>query len=331
MSDATASAPAPVEVEVQAAAPVEDKPRPAISNLKALAAAAKAAQAVETKTDKDHELHLLTTLAKHIASTAEEQAVPAAERGYGWVKCYECRLPGLETLTLEGGEKVQRPKNPPETTHWSGPGQDPSTGGAPIVLLLQGPRGSDGKVRPWRLPGGKTAVTLAQEILDEHGADIKLDCRFNSMTKTIDVTAIWIDADWQSFLAKRAQFSRRQGRPDERRRDDRPREERRRDDRPREERPREERPREERPREERRRDDRPREERRRDDRPREERRRDDRPREERPREERRRDDRPSEEREERQDREERPPNAPQRINRRVRIPTSAAAPEAPKL
>jgi hypothetical protein len=274
---------------------VEDKPRAPISNLKALAAAAKAAKVEEHKGDKDHELHLLTTLAARIAAKAEELAVPAAERGHGWTKCFECRLPGLETITLDDGEKVQRPKNPPETTHWSGQGQDPSTGGAPIVLLLQGPRGPDGKVRPWRLTGGKTAVDLAQQILDEHEAEMKLDCRFNSATKTIDVTAIWIEEDWCTFLAKRASFNRRDARPP---RDDRPR-----DDRPRDARPlREERPRNDRPRDDRPRDARP-------------------LREERPRED-RRDETPRPEAAQ--------PDAPQRVTRRVQV-RGAEAPAAPKL
>jgi hypothetical protein len=201
MSDSTA-APATSTV-------VADKPR-AVSNLKALAAAAKANLETRSTVEKDHELYLLNSLASYIAAQAEEMAVPAAERGLGWVKFYECHLPGVETITLDSGEQVTRPKNPPETTHWSGPGKDASAGGAPIVLLLQGPRGSDGKIRPWRLPGEKTAITLAQEILDKHEAEIKLECTFNPATKTVDVVAIWIEEDWNTYIVRRAAYRQSQ-------------------------------------------------------------------------------------------------------------------------
>jgi hypothetical protein len=80
---------------------------------------------------------------------------------------------------------------------------------------LQGPRGSDGKIRPWRLPGEKTAITLAQEILDKHEAEIKLECTFNPATKTVDVVAIWIEEDWKNYIVRRAAYrqSQRSARP----------------------------------------------------------------------------------------------------------------------
>jgi hypothetical protein len=94
---------------------------------------------------------------------------------------------------------------------------------------------------------------------------------------------------------------RRDDRPRNGYRDDRPRDDRQRDDRPRDDRPRDDRPREDRPREDRFRDERPRDDRQRndrwrDDRPRTEGSRDDRPRDDRPRDERPRDDRPRDDR-----------------------------------
>jgi hypothetical protein len=173
-----------------------------ITNLKALAKAAKeakeaaanASSANSTPKPRDRDLWLFRTLGERIAEQAEFLAVPAAQRGHGWVKCFECHLPG---------QNKDGQRHAPESTHWSGPGADPSVDGAPMVFLLQGP-----KLQDRSPPGGKTAVQIAQDILQEKGADITLDCRYNFGTKTIIVTAIWVQEDWDNFLAKREQRRR---------------------------------------------------------------------------------------------------------------------------
>jgi hypothetical protein len=181
-------------------------PVPSITNLKALAMAAKEAAVAKTAAPKSksrdvsRDVWLIRTLGERIAEQAEFLAVPAAQRGHGWVKCFECNLPGYDA--------ERHPLYAPETTHWSGSGADPSVGGMPMALLLQGPHREQQNRGTRSLPGGKTSVQVAQEILHEKGADITLDCRFNFGTKTLIVTAIWVPEDWEQFLAKREQRRR---------------------------------------------------------------------------------------------------------------------------
>jgi hypothetical protein len=182
------------------------------SNLKeiALAAKANAAAAAPPKAPKfteeeiaqrnERQLRLLTTFADKLVEVTNERAAAAAEKGYGWTKVAEFFLPGLDKVE-DNGEVVAVPRNPPEQTHWAGPDADPSNGGVPIVMLLQGVRENTKqgpRLRPDLLAGGKTALELAQAKVSA-----RLDCSFNSKNKSLIVSAIWIEEDWQRFQDKR--------------------------------------------------------------------------------------------------------------------------------
>ena len=148
---------------------------------------------------------LLKSLAEEIVDLTDVKTREAAEKGHGYTKVAEYFLPGFDKHEHEN-ETVAVPRNPPEFTHWAGRGVDPTKDGVPIVMLLQGVREQtkEGpRLRPDLLPGGKTAWQIAQSILDERDHDARLDCSFNSKRKSLIITAIWIDEDWQRFLARR--------------------------------------------------------------------------------------------------------------------------------
>ena len=180
------------------------------SNLKEIALAAKAAASATPKTPKftpdeiaernKRQLTLLTTFADKLVELTNTSAAAAAEKGYGWTKVAEYFLPGFDKVE-DNGEVVSVPRNPPEATHWAGPDADPSNGGVPIVMLLQGVRENTRqgpRLRPDLLAGGKTALELAQAKVTA-----RLDCSFNSKNKSLIISAIWIEEDWQYFQDKR--------------------------------------------------------------------------------------------------------------------------------
>jgi hypothetical protein len=191
-----------------------------MSNLKEIAMAAKAAaanattsvpakgpkiSAEEIERRRQRQKSLLVSLAEELVELTDVKTREAAEKGHGYTKVAEYFLPGFDKQEHEN-EIVAVPRNPPELTHWAGRGVDPTKDGVPIVMLLQGVREqtkSGPRLRPDLLPGGKTAWQLAQSMLDERDHDARLDFSFNSKRKSLIITAIWIDEDWQRFLSRR--------------------------------------------------------------------------------------------------------------------------------
>jgi hypothetical protein len=193
-----------------------DEAKPVIkSNLKEIALAAKAAAAAEnskppkhteeeTAQRKERQLNMLTSFADHLVKLTNEKSEAAAAKGYGWIKLAEYYLPGFDKIEANG-EIVLVPRHPPEFTHWAGAESDPAANGTPIVMLLQGIREhtKDGpRLRPDFLVGGKTSLELAQEKLSP---TTRLDCAFNPKTKSLIITAVWIEDDWAEFKARRQQ------------------------------------------------------------------------------------------------------------------------------
>ena len=161
--------------------------------------------AEEIERRRQRQKDLLKSLAEELVELTDVKTREAAEKGHGYTKVAEYFLPGFDKHELEN-ETVAVPRNPPEFTHWAGRGVDPTKDGVPIVMLLQGVREQtkEGpRLRPDLLPGGKTAWQIAQSMLDERDHDARLDCSFNSKRKSLIITAIWIDEDWQRFLSRR--------------------------------------------------------------------------------------------------------------------------------
>ncbi len=159
----------------------------------------------EIERRRQRQKDLLTSLAEELVELTDVKTREAAEKGHGYTKVAEYFLPGFDKVE-NGNETVAVPRNPPELTHWAGRGVDPTKDGVPIVMLLQGIREQtkEGpRLRPDLLPGGKTAWQLAQATLEERDHDARLDCSFNSKRKSLIITAIWIEEDWQRFLARR--------------------------------------------------------------------------------------------------------------------------------
>ena len=180
------------------------------SNLKDIALAAKAVSSnvnkltpEEVALRQERQLSLLNSFAEYLAGVTNVASTAASAKGYGWTKVAEYYLPGF--IKTDDGKSV--PRHAPEQTHWAGHDVDPSNGGVPIVMLLQGVREvtrSGPRLRPDYLAGGKTSLQLAQEKLT---SPARLDCSFNPKTKSLIVTAIWIEEDWADFQRRRQQRS----------------------------------------------------------------------------------------------------------------------------
>ena len=185
------------------------------SNLKDIALAAKAATSNVNKLTpeeiaqrQERQLSLLNSFAEYLAGVANSAATAASAKGYGWTKVAEYYLPGF--IKTEDGNTV--PRHAPQQTHWAGNDVDPSNGGVPIVMLLQGVREvtrAGPRLRPDFLAGGKTSLQIAQDKLT---APTRLDCSFNPKKKSLIVTAIWIEEDWADFQRRRQQRSVRNNR-----------------------------------------------------------------------------------------------------------------------
>jgi len=168
--------------------------------------------AEEIERRRERQKALLESLADELVELTDIKTREAAEKGHGYTKVAEYFLPGFNKFEQKSPEHADQtetvmvPRNPPETTHWAGRGVDPSKDGLPIVMLLQGVREqtpSGPQLRPDLLPGGKTAWQIAQSKLEAQDSEVRLDCSFNSKQKSLIITAIWIEDDWQRFQSRR--------------------------------------------------------------------------------------------------------------------------------
>ena len=166
----------------------------------------------EIERRRERQKALLESLADELVELTDIKTREAAEKGHGYTKVAEYFLPGFNKFEQKSPEHADQtetvmvPRNPPETTHWAGRGVDPSKDGLPIVMLLQGVREqtpSGPQLRPDLLPGGKTAWQIAQSKLEYQDSEVRLDCSFNSKQKSLIITAIWIEDDWQRFQSRR--------------------------------------------------------------------------------------------------------------------------------
>lgn len=135
----------------------------------------------------------IISYADHLYGQALEKVPVAAEAGYGYTRIAAVRPPTKETDP--DGERFY--KYDAALTHWAGPGVDPSDGGMPLVMLLQGAMQRGSKVaNPKLLPGGKTSA----DILRERLAPKKLGVQLVYMPKHgLCVFVIWNHAEWAKF------------------------------------------------------------------------------------------------------------------------------------
>lgn len=245
---------AQVQATTQADAPVA---RASLSNLRAIALAAREQKAPsdeevqQQKADLDRKIRLVSEAADYLVQTTRVVAEAAANRGHGYTRINTpgeptnlvFRLPGTVKEKSSDGEEFLVQLNPEAQVYWSGAKGDPRENGLPWVGILQGFLDKQGKPNPASVPGGRTAVAIANKTLESDG--VRINVAFNGKDRGLILTAIWEEETW----AKREEAIRRkfEERPQQRPRQDR--EERQdRQDRPRQQRPREDRP--QRPREE---------------------------------------------------------------------------------
>jgi hypothetical protein len=91
-------------------------------------------------------------------------------------------------------------------TYWTDP-SDPQQG-VPIVLLLQGERDREtGELHPERLPGGKTAIQLLDDRLNEVDAPAGVQLLFEKSTKELHVYIVDLDRmdEWTTFIQSASQ------------------------------------------------------------------------------------------------------------------------------
>jgi hypothetical protein len=94
---------------------------------------------------------------------------------------------------------------PAKTTYWTLP-SDPEHG-VPFVLLLQGERDREtGQLHPERLPGGKTAIQLLNQRLNEIDAPAGVQLLFEKSSKELHVYIVDLDRmdDWEAFVKQQS-------------------------------------------------------------------------------------------------------------------------------
>ena len=141
---------------------------------------------------------LINSYADYLLESFGGKYDEANEKGYGWVTIEQAYPPSKEEID---GHLVY--KHEPSETHWAGVCEsgvnDPTEGGAPKVMLLQGPkpRKADAYGRrdcnPKDLPGGKTSVDILREHVADHGYGVQVAY----IKGMVNVIVIWDHAGWK--------------------------------------------------------------------------------------------------------------------------------------
>ena len=235
------------QTQVQATQADAQVARAPLSNLRAIALAAREQKGIaaaptdeevqKQKADLERKTRLVTEAADYLVETTRVVAEAAAARGHGYTRINTpgepanlvFRLPGTVKEKTSDGEEFLVQLNPEAQVYWSGAKGDPRENGLPWVGILQGFLDKAGKPNPSSVPGGRTAVAIANKALEADG--VRINVAFNGKDRGLILTAIWEEETW----AKREDAIRRKF-------EERPREDR--QQRPREDRP--QRPREDR-------------------------------------------------------------------------------------
>jgi len=176
------------------------------TSARAPAALARQREFDERKSSRDdrnrHTEGLIISYADYLLESFSTKYDEANEKGYGWVTIEQAYPPSKEEVD---GQLVY--KHEPEETHWAGVDEsgiiDPTEGGAPKVMLLQGPkhRKADAYGRrdcnPKDLPGGKTSVDILRENVSDHGYGVQVAY----IKGMVNVIVIWDHDGWKKSQA----------------------------------------------------------------------------------------------------------------------------------
>ena len=189
------------------------------SNLLALALAARAGKvaAKEAKVASGEDSKtaaakkIVQDAVKYITTKALEAAGVAAARGHGYTRVptpgsqdqYVFHLPGTKEIQDDEGQKVLVQLNPEATVYFSGYEADgglknPCEAGLPWIGIFQGfrPKGQPkADPVPSSVPGGRTVIDLANEVLSAEG--VRIDLTFSGKDRGVILTAIWEEEAWE--------------------------------------------------------------------------------------------------------------------------------------
>lgn len=131
--------------------------------------------------ERDEKLKLLLPqLAQQIVEAAcDKDANRKAAANSDCRPCMYFSVPTIETMTSPQGDQYKQLIVPPELVYVAEPGKDLEDDGVAAAVLLQGIY--DRRTRtsyPDKLPGGKTSIMLANEMLKEHGMKFTVALEF---------------------------------------------------------------------------------------------------------------------------------------------------------
>lgn len=159
-----------------------------------------------TKAAKEaHTISLVRSLAQHVLGQFAAGFASAAEQGHSYMRVFKCKPPMKDTaINPETGEECKAFRYPASETHWAGlddsgvplPSEE---GGAPFVMLFQGPKPRDSKLPdPKLIPGGKTVpMVMKEEFAKAKKPGYDVQCTFSK--GEVHVWVIWNQADWRKY------------------------------------------------------------------------------------------------------------------------------------
>ena len=185
-------------------------------------AAANSTIATQKQQNEERKQDAIKSLASFIVNAAVQYLTERADaiaQGAGDDKAFHCIFSARPPLIDKcGEEKVY--KYPAAETHWVGMESDGSAmpaekDGFPMSILLQGTYNKEThQNEPQLLPGGKTAVQVAEKLLSSKAEGYSLRCFFTA--GRINVYLIWnlpVYVDWET---KKKQQRASGGRPQRR-------------------------------------------------------------------------------------------------------------------
>lgn len=159
-----------------------------------------------TKAAKEaHTIALVQSLTQYMLGLFASGYASSAEQGHSYMRVFKCKPPMKDKTTHpETGEECMAFRYPATETHWAGLGEDgrplPSEeGGAPFVMLFQGPKPRDSKLPdPKLIPGGKTVpMRMKEEFAKAKKGGYDVQCTFSK--GELSVWVIWNQADWRKY------------------------------------------------------------------------------------------------------------------------------------
>jgi hypothetical protein len=133
--------------------------------------------------------NLIVSYAEWLEKTFLERVSSASEAGLGFMCIDSAFLPNKYR------------KQAPNTTHWAGQDQDPSSGGVPKVMLLLGKRVSgSNESDPALLPGGKTSLGFLGERLYPKGYQVCV--LYDDRSRSYKVYVVWDQDAWSDWYRR---------------------------------------------------------------------------------------------------------------------------------